>query len=364
MKPLKIFWFPYGSRNPYQQLLIEGLKTFDLSIKLAETRKFFFCNISILNILRSNWKPDIIHLHWHHSSLVTFSRIKSIVKSIVFIIQLYILKLFNIKFVWTIHNITHHEERQKRIEIFFCKIIGILADAIIIHCERARIEVVKVLNIENTSKLHVIPHGNYINFYENKISNKKAKIQLMQPQYVFNFLFLGEIRPYKGIKQLISAFQKIDKTESLSIRLTIAGRPKSSRFVKEIKELIKGNENIFLVSNYIPDNEIQVYLNASDIMVFPYRDVFTSGSILLAMSFGKPIIAPRIGCIQDVLDDSGSYLYDPDNSNALYKIMKKAVSEKSHLTHMGCYNFNLAKKFQWANIAESTKDLYFALLKI
>jgi glycosyltransferase involved in cell wall biosynthesis len=364
MKPLKIFWFPHGSRNPYQQLLIKGLKTFGLTIRLTETRKFLFCDISILNILYTNWKPDFIHLHWHHSSLVTSTKFKSIVKSLVFIFQIYILKLLRINFIWTIHNLTHHEDKQKQIELFFCQILGNLANAIITHCEIAQIEVANIFKIRNSKKIHVIPHGNYINFYENNISKEKAKIKLLQPQHSFNFLFLGEIRPYKGIKLLISSFQKIENTENLSMSLIIAGRPKSRRFIKEIKRLIKGNKNINLVLNYISDNEIQVYLNAADIMVFPYRDVFTSGSILLAMSFGKPIIAPRIGCIKDVLDDSGSFLYDLGHSNELHEIMKKAVLEKSQLQQMGCHNLNLAKRFSWVNIAEATKDLYLSLIKI
>ncbi len=364
MKTIKIFWFPYGSRNPYQRLLIDGLKTFGLNIILAETRNFFFCNITILNILLTKWKPDIIHLHWHHSSLVTLSKFKSIVKSIIFLFQIFLLKLLGIKLVWTIHNLTHHENKHKQIELFFCRFIANLADAIITHCENAKAEVVTVFKIKQKNKIYVIPHGNYISFYENKISKEKAKKQLMVSQHVFNFLFLGEIRPYKGIKELIAAFKKMNNSERLSIGLIIAGQPKKNEFAVEVKRLIGGSKNIYLVLNYISGNEIQVYLKAADIMVFPYKNVFTSGGIHLAMSFGKPIIAPRLGCIQDVLDKSGAYLYDPMHSNELYKAMKKAVFEKSRLTQMGIYNLNLAKRFNWVNIAETTRDLYSDLLKI
>lgn len=364
MRPLKIFWFPYGARNPYQKLLIDGLKTFGLNVKLAETRNFFFCNITILNILMKNWKPDIIHLHWHHSSLVTLSKLKSIVKSIIFIFQIYLLKLLNIKLVWTIHNLTHHEDRQKQIELFFCRFIGNSADAIITHCEKAKAEVAKIFKIRQKNKIHVIPHGNFIGFYENKISKGKAKIQSIFSLNRFNFLFLGEIRPYKGIKELISAFKQIENTMKRSIGLIIAGRPKNIEFAEEIKALIKGTKNIYLVSNYISDNEMQIYLRAADIMVFPYRNVFTSGGIFLAISFGKPIIAPRLGCIAEVLDQSGSYLYDPVNSNQLNEAMKKALFEKSRHPEMGRYNLKLAKRYSWINIAKTTSDLYLDFFKI
>ena len=364
MKQIKIFWFPHGPRNPYQYLLIDRLKAFGLNIELADTRYFFFCNITILTILRKNWKPDIIHLHWHHSSLVTLSKFKSIVKSTIFLFQIYLLKLLNIKLVWTIHNLTHHEDRHKPIELFFCRFLGNSADAIITHCEKAQVEVARVFKIRETNKIHVIPHGNFINFYENKISKENSQKQLRLSEPIFNFLFLGEIRPYKGIKELISAFKKVDNTAHQSIGLIIAGRPKNVEFAVEIKKLIKGNKNIYLVLKYISDNEIQTYLKVADIVVFPYRNVFTSGGILLAMSFGKPIIAPRLGCVVDVLDQSGSYLYDPMHSNELYKTMKNAIFEKSRHSKMGSHNLNLAKRFDWINIARATKDLYLDLLKI
>jgi glycosyltransferase involved in cell wall biosynthesis len=285
-------------------------------------------------------------------------------KSIIFLFQLYILKLLKIKFVWTIHNLTHHEDRHKEIELFFCRFIGNLADAIITHCDNARKEVARVFRIKQKNKIYIIPHGNYINFYANKISAEKAKKKLMLSGNVFYFLFLGEIRPYKGIKELIYTFKKFNHKERLSIGLIIAGRPKNNAFAQEIKKHINGTKNIYLILDYISNSDLQIYLNAVDIIVFPYRNVSTSGGILLAMSFGKAIIAPCIGCIQNVLDRDGSYLYDPTNPNGLYKSMKKAVREKSHLTQMGSHNLNLAKRFNWINIAKKTKNLYFDLLKI
>ena len=363
-KPIKIFWFPHGSRNPYQYLLSKHLKTFGLNIILADTRTFFFCNITVLNILLTNWKPNIIHLHWHHSSLVTLSKFKSIVKSIIFLFQIYLLKLLDIKLVWTIHNLTHHEDRHKQIELFFCRFIGSLADAIITHCQRAKVEVTRVFKIKKTNKIHVIPHGNFINFYENKISKENARKKLGITEQDLNFLFLGEIRPYKGLKELIAAFKEVDNSENQSIGLIIAGRPKNFEFAVEIKRLTKKEKNIYLMLKYISEDEIQLYLSAADIVVFPYRNVFTSGGILLAMSFGKPIIAPRLGCITDVLDQDGSYLYDPINSKELYKTMKKAVFEKHRHAKMGNHNLHLAKRFNWINIAKTTSDLYLDLLKI
>ncbi len=60
----------------------------------------------------------------------------------------------------------------------------------------------------------------------------------------------------------------------------------------------------------IPDDQMQVYLRAADAVVLPYRDVLSSGSAILAMTFGQPVIAPAIGCLPESLGSEGTILYD------------------------------------------------------
>ena len=176
------------------------------------------------------------------------------------------------------------------------------------------------------------------------------------PQTDINFLFLGEIRYYKGVLELIDAFQKLD---SKNANLTIAGRPKNDTIVKQIKEKISGSENtIKLIPEFIPDDEMQLYINSADVMVFPYQDILTSGGIIMAMSFGKAIIAPYLGCISDTLDSSGSFLYGPSDKDGLLKAMRECVNSKSKMEAMGRHNFDLAKRLNWESIAKSTYKVY------
>ena len=103
---------------------------------------------------------------------------------------------------------------------------------------------------------------------------------------------------------------------------------------------------------------MQLYMNSADVMVFPYRDILTSGGIIMAMSFGKAIIAPYLGCISDTLDSSGSFLYDTSDKNGLLKAMREAVNSKSKMKAMGRHNLDLAKKLDWESIAKSTYKVY------
>ena len=102
-------------------------------------------------------------------------------------------------------------------------------------------------------------------------------------------------------------------------------------------------------------------MNAADVVVLPYREILTSGAIILAMSFGKPIIAPKIGCIPDYIDDNGGFLYNPLDVQGLLEAMRKAIYNPD-LKKMGEYNFIKVKDLDWKRIGESTYRIYCGCL--
>jgi glycosyltransferase involved in cell wall biosynthesis len=108
---------------------------------------------------------------------------------------------------------------------------------------------------------------------------------------------------------------------------------------------------------FIPDDDIQAYMNAADIVVLPYKNLLTSGAAMLAMSFGKPIIAPNVKCIADTLDNEGSFLYSNENSlsGALQNVLEK---DRIALQNMGIHNLRLAEQFGWDEIAKKTYGVY------
>lgn len=356
MRTYRIIHIPsYQTSNPYQKLLLDNLKRFGLDVRHGSIVEFFsMVNISVLfNVVR-NFRVDIIHLHWLHPFLIGNSRVRTIVKSLLFISQLLIVKIVGIKLVWTVHNLKNHENRYTEIELFFSRIVAQFADAIIAHCEAAKQDIQRVFNVRRKDKIVVIPHGTYSNIYKNAISQEEARNRLNLLSTDLTFLFFGKIRPYKGALELIDSFQKL---ENNCAKLIMAGRP-WPQVVELLRKKVEGNSNIRLVLRVIPDDEIQIYMNAADIMVFPYRDVLTSGAVILGMSFGKAIIAPGIGCITEILNSSGAFLYDTAREDALLDAMKKALVSKAKLQEMGNYNLRLAKKLDWRNIAELTHRVY------
>lgn len=353
---MKVLFIPFDRKgnNPYQKMLLNHLQDLRVKVEGGGTYRVF----SLLRSTFSHWKPDILHLHWHHPFLLGSNMTKTIIKSVSFIAELLLLKLLGVKIVWTIHNIVSHEGNFEFLELFFTKFLAKLCNKIIVHSPSAKREVVKIYRTRE-SLIRVIPHGNYINCYRNVISEVQAKNKLQLKAEKIVFLYFGLIRHYKGIPELVEAFKKLNCPQA---KLLIAGKPLNNEIAHDILKRCEENENIETFFEFIPDDEIQIYMNAADVVVLPYRDFLTSGAVILAMSFSKPIIGPAIGCMLDVLDNKGSIMYNPLEKESLLKAMKKTLG--ADLKRMGNHNFELAKQLQWDKIAESTYDVYRECLNL
>lgn len=350
MTGLKVVFFPEWPNNPYQKLLIEHLEK--LGVQLEHYS--YSGTISLLTVLVRS-KPDVLHIHSLYPFFLSLSTLKSIIRLVISLCQLLILRLMGVKIVWTAHDLKHHESKYPKLDRIFTTVVARLTHAIIAHGETAKQKVIKALHLRNGDKIFVIPHGNYLDYYENRIDQAEARKALGIPDTSLVLLFLGLIRPYKGVPDLINAFKHLHHD---GVHLVIAGKVANDELVEQIKQKTMGHDNIKFMPGFVADEKIQVYMNASDIVVLPYRDILTSGSTVLAMSFSRVCIAPHRGCISDMLNDSGAFLYDPDVEEGLLEAMNRAVQKKADLLQMGEYNRQLAEQWSWNRIAEKTLEVY------
>lgn len=227
-----------------------------------------------------------------------------------------------------------------------------LTNRVIVHCQAA-----KHLLTEHYGRrrdISVIQHPNYIDIYPNSITKAAARAKLnVDPDHLV-FLFFGGIRPNKGIENLITAFQRI-KDEN--VQLIISGQPNErTDYYHQILELSKSNVRIQIHGRIIPEDEIQIFMNASDLVVLPFRNILTSSSVMLAMSFARPVVTPAMGCIPEYVPPSAGVLYDPDDTEGLFNALTHCMSLE--LTEMGQAAFEQAGKFTWENMAHKTLIAY------
>ncbi|BAY15220.1 group 1 glycosyl transferase [Anabaenopsis circularis NIES-21] len=340
--------------NPYQKELINHLNKLGIQAELPDA------SISTTFFLPAVFFPqktNIVHLHWLNPFFAGSTILERLLKLLFFILELIILKIVGIKIIWTVHNLKNHENKNLILDSFCSSCVARLANGIIAHCDSAKEEIIKSFSLSNHDKIFVVPHGNYINCYDNNIEKSLARKSLNLDDSALVFLFLGMIRPYKGVLELIDKFKHLNNNAS---QLVIAGKiyQNSPEMTDMLLQKIDNDPKIKFIPGFVPAEKIQIYMNACDVVVFPYRDILTSGAVMLAMSFGRACIAPRKGCIGEVLDNDGAFLYEIYDEGGLIKAMNSALKQQSQLSNMGQYNRQVAEKYDWKTIAEFTDNVY------
>jgi glycosyltransferase involved in cell wall biosynthesis len=126
-------------------------------------------------------------------------------------------------------------------------------------------------------------------------------------------LYLGLVRPFKGVEDLVEAFSQLDRADAERFRLTIVGEtwegwtaPAEAIARSPHADLIER------VDRYVTDMELTGYFGRADAVVLPYHRSSASGPLQIAMSAGLPVVVTTVGgLVEAVRDYSGALLVPP-----------------------------------------------------
>jgi glycosyltransferase involved in cell wall biosynthesis len=350
--------------NPYIILYKQALEKQGVRVR-------FWRNFNLNWLIFKSRSCDCIHLHWlkiffeppkkdlkkFFFNRVIQNRFVKVFFDFLCLIDFFLAflfsKLIGKTVVFTVHNLYQFEKQsiRRKLQIEIARwFVFLFSDAIHTHNHFSR-ELIGDRYLRKKG-ISVIPHGNYIGYYPNKVSKKEARRYLGLPDFAFVYLFLGLLRPYKGLEDLIDAFKKLKEPEA---RLLIAGKAFGlENYESSLKKLIRNDTRIKLVPEFIPDTDLQMYLKASDIFVLPYKDITTSGAAALALSFGRPILAPSITSFPEVVTPSTGILYDANGPKALVSALRKAMKPSWSETQILDY----AHQFDWEKLGPQLASLY------
>lgn len=103
------------------------------------------------------------------------------------------------------------------------------------------------------------------------------------------FGYCGQLRPYKGVEDLISAFARLDDPDA---RLLIAGRPRDGDTADDLRRRAAGDARIHMRPEDLTPGDFRACLGACDLVVAPFRRYLHSGSIVHALSAKRPVLTP------------------------------------------------------------------------
>src|SRR5690606_19232771 len=123
----------------------------------------------------------------------------------------------------------------------------------------------------------------------------------------------------------------------------------------DIKHLGEDNPDVHLFLRFIPDNELHTDLSAADIVILPYRAVFNSGALLLALSFDKPVIAPHIGAMVVLQKQLGEAWIHSYRDDIQAETLQEAIRQLEQVDRPPVCPLD---EYDWDHLAEATIKLY------
>lgn len=351
-------FFPdYRAANPYQRLLHghAGRELHPQPATIAEA------------LLRQRQAPAgraIFHLHWEdavHRNEPDEGAAWRAAQRFLSDLELFLDR--GGSFVWTLHNEAPHDGRHLAVNDALAAKLAALADVVHVHSwagvafARARLGV-------GPERLALIPHGSYRPLYPapaHPAGRSRAELGLAEAKRVL--LLFGRLGAYKGGAELIEAFGAAAAEED-GLWLLVAGK-QVDPLVPALDRLPPAaRRRVAVREGFVPDEEVPRLFHAADMVAVPYRASLTSGTALLALSLDRPVLAPALPGLAELLADGvDAVLHEPGSPAALRAAIRRFLAlDPARLRAMQAAAREKALLHDWRQSALLWNGVYADLL--
>jgi len=240
------------------------------------------------------YKPDVVILQWWTSATMHMQLLIALVSRL----------CLKANLIVQLHEVAEPLEMgslpirllSKRIS----SVIMALADGYTTHSRAVAAEAIDKYHL-NSENVFTIPFGVY-DSYGPSLPMQEARAELKIEQE-FVVLYFGMIRRYKGVSELLQAFNGLPPSVARTTSLIIAGEDWGDD--PDVRRLVKTSphrDNIVFRPDYVPNALVPKYFSAADVVALPYLTTSGSGVASIGMAYGKAILASDLEVMRELLD--------------------------------------------------------------
>lgn len=322
----------FGPRN-----LRRGLKAVEYVVNVLRLLTFIYMN-----------RPNILHVQW-------FPLVEAWPE-----FELWWMKIAQscgTRIVYTVHNVLPHDTGNRYKDAF--RRIYRTSDGLVCHTQQGEDQLIENFDV-SSSKIWVIPHGPLSVEAEN-IPRDKARDRLNLNAKAPLCLLFGFIRPYKGGEFLIDSWRRVKEQEPTA-QLILAGRPEDG-YGELLLEKIEGLEledEVATHFEFLPQEKLNLYIQAADVLVYPYRDITQSGALLTGLTTGKPVVATDVGGFSETIrHEETGILVDYGNEEQLAGELVDLLQDPGRREQLGQTAREMVRtEYSWNAIARKTLECY------
>lgn len=276
---------PYRD-NPYLFRLAEAL-----AIEGVTTVSHRYLAALVARPGPANW----LHLHWPEWMLRDSSSVRARARAKWLFALLDTARFRGIHLAWTAHNLIGHDEPHPDLAWQARRALLRRCEVVFGHFQSAERDL-RALGFQGRF-VHT-PHPSYQDDYPEPTERTQALKELHYEPGVRILLAFGAIEPYKGLDRVATAFLR---TSDARWRLHVAGPASSSEALRALIRAANHDKRIRIEARYIPAERVAVLFSAADALVLGYRRFYTSGSAMLALTLGTPVIGPPVNHLAELV---------------------------------------------------------------
>ncbi|GAB2455730.1 hypothetical protein GCM10027265_00980 [Jatrophihabitans fulvus] len=214
---------------------------------------------------------DVVHVHWPEILLSGRTPLRRGARQLLFLALVLRWRMGRVAVVRTVHNVAPHERPSVQQRALL---------ALLERSTDARIVLNDVGDSSLIGRSVVVPHGDYSDWFaEHRVD----------PIVPGRLAFVGHIRPYKNVLDLMTAFHAVTDA---SASLSVAGQPASEQLGLDITAAAASDRRITVNLEFLSDAQIASEIGRAQVAVFPYSEMENSGAVLLALSLCRRVLVP------------------------------------------------------------------------
>ena len=276
--------------NPYNALLSDALEQAGASV----------------DELEPTTRPghhDVWLVHWPDDPLHDPHRVRGVARTTAFVIAIARARRRGTRLVWVVHNLVPHDPALGAFGRWYLRRFVARVDAVVHLSEAGRriaeAEVPRLVHVPSV----VVPHGHYRGAYGGERSKADARRVTGTPEHAVVLTFVGQVRAYKGVPELARAFTDVTRRDA---HLVIAGEARDATEVARLGDAARRDPRLVLALERHTPEALGALVQASDAVVLPYRSVLNSGTAILALSYGRPVVVPDTPVFAELASIVGS----------------------------------------------------------
>ena len=194
-------------------------------------------------------------------------------------------------------------------------------------------------------KVVVMYHGLYEGVYPAPAPRDKVLKKLGLDPSLPTFCCLGNIRHYKGFDLAADAVRLLDKR----VQLIIAGSVHKDYDINSLQNKVLATDGCVLIPKFLSDQDFSDIISACDAVILPYRKITTSGLLLAAWTFEKPVIVSDHPLFRELVQraEEAVEFFRPGDGLDLAKAISRFLSKDRSLKLQAIKN--LKNRYCWKN---------------